>query len=78
MNINQQYLQHMTVQTVACHLLTVHNLAFQARLMREMRESISAQQFPQYVQNFFINLYPEKDYPKWIVDALSAVNISLL
>ncbi|GLH08209.1 Queuine tRNA-ribosyltransferase catalytic subunit [Gryllus bimaculatus] len=66
-----------THETVACHLLTVHNIAFQMKLMRSIRESIKAQKFPEFVQNFMSVLYPEKNYPTWIVDALSAVNIQL-
>lgn len=68
----------VTVQTVACHLLSVHNVAFQMRLMKTIRDSITNGTFPEFVQKYFLNLFPEKDYPKWIVDALNAVNIKLL
>lgn len=68
----------VTVHTVACHLLTIHNVAFQLRLMKNIRDSIKAGNFPQFVKEFFSKLYPENTYPQWIVDALKAVNISLL
>ncbi|XP_043279928.1 queuine tRNA-ribosyltransferase catalytic subunit [Venturia canescens] len=72
------YLHHVvTVETVACHLLTVHNIAFQLRLMRDIRESICEDRFPKFVKDYMLDVYPDKEYPKWIVDALSAVNIEL-
>lgn len=67
----------VTVHTVACHLLTIHNVAFQLRLMKNIRDSITAGKFPEFVSNFFIQLYPDKKYPQWIVDALKSVNIFL-
>lgn len=76
---NRSYIhQIVTIETVACHILTVHNIAFQMRLMREIRESIMEKRFPKYVQDYFLNVFPDKDYPTWIVDALKAVNIELL
>lgn len=45
--------------------------------MGEMRESIRADQFPQFVQNFMDLQYPKGDYPQWAVDALKSVNIKL-
>lgn len=68
----------MTIETVACHILTVHNIAFQMRLMREIRQSIAEKRFPKYVQDYMLKVYPEKNYPAWAVDALRAVNIELL
>lgn len=68
----------VTVYTTACHLLTIHNVAFQLRLMKNIRDSIAAGKFPEFVRDFFAQLYPEKNYPQWVIDALKAVNINLL
>lgn len=68
----------VTVHPVACNLLTVHNVAFQLRLMKNIRDSIKEGRFPQFVQDYMANLYPDKKYPKWILDATQAVNIQLL
>lgn len=46
--------------------------------MREIRQSIEEKRFPKYVQDYLLNVYPDKDYPLWVVDALKAVNIELL
>lgn len=50
---------------------------FQMSLMRQMRESIKAQCFPQFVQNFMSKMFSDGQYPKWVVDALTKVNINL-
>ncbi|XP_012270247.1 queuine tRNA-ribosyltransferase catalytic subunit [Orussus abietinus] len=70
--------QIVTEETVACHLLTIHNIAFQMKLMNDIRSSIREDKFPNFVQEYMITAYPDKDYPKWIIDALQAVNINLL
>lgn len=70
--------QIVTIETVACHLLTVHNIAFQMKLMKDIRESIKQQKYPEFVQNYMLNVYPDKKYPEWIVNALQTVNITLL
>lgn len=73
------YLHHIvTVETVACHLLSVHNIAFQMKLMRDIRESIKEQRFPEFIQQYMLDVYPDKEYPPWIISALEAVNITLL
>jgi len=45
--------------------------------MREMRESIVAGCFPEFVQRFFLKMFPSRNYPSWAVDALNSVNIAL-
>ncbi|XP_033336735.2 tRNA-guanine transglycosylase isoform X1 [Megalopta genalis] len=73
------YLHHIvTIETAACHLLSIHNVAFQLRLMKDIRQSIKEQKFPEFIQQFMLNLYPNKEYPTWIINALNAVNVTLL
>lgn len=45
--------------------------------MKLIRKSIEEQCFPEFVRKFMSNMYPSKEYPQWIVDALMAVNIHL-
>ena len=45
--------------------------------MQSIRDSIEQQRFPEFVRNFICSMYPSKEYPQWIVDALAAVNILL-
>uniref|UniRef100_H3BAY6 Queuine tRNA-ribosyltransferase catalytic subunit 1 n=1 Tax=Latimeria chalumnae TaxID=7897 RepID=H3BAY6_LATCH len=64
--------------TAALHHLTIHNIAYQLNLMRSVRESILEQRFPQFVQHFMKTMYGSKEkYPRWAVEALSSVNITL-
>ena len=67
----------VTNETVACTLLTVHNVAYQLSLMTAMRTSIIEGRFPQFVRKFFGDMFPEKNYPDWAVEALASVNITL-
>lgn len=52
-------------------------VAIQLLLMREVRESIVADRFPDYVRSFFARMFPSRNYPQWAVDALSSVDIRL-
>lgn len=67
-----------TVETVACNLITVHNVAYQLKLMRTLRQSIQEGTFVEFVYNFMDKMYPQKDYPVWAVEALKAVNLDLI
>lgn len=67
----------VTQEPVSCSLLTIHNLAYQLRLMKETRESITDDRFPEFVQAFMLKIYPKRNYPQWAVDALASVKIVL-
>ena len=45
--------------------------------MANLRESIAQGRFEEFVQKFMLTMFPNKDYPKWTVDAFNAVNINL-
>eukprot|EP00095_Tigriopus_kingsejongensis_P004953 snap_masked-scaffold96_size378025-processed-gene-0.5 protein:Tk04953 transcript:snap_masked-scaffold96_size378025-processed-gene-0.5-mRNA-1 annotation:"probable queuine trna-ribosyltransferase" len=75
---HRAYIHSISHEASACHLITVHNVAFQLRLMRRIRESIEADQFPQFIQRFMLDNFPDRTYPKWVVEALQAVNVTLL
>ena len=65
-------------ETAGCHLLTVHNINFQLRLMKSIREAIKNDKYPQFVKQFAKNNYPDGNYPKWALNALQSVGINLL
>ncbi|XP_013109721.2 queuine tRNA-ribosyltransferase catalytic subunit [Stomoxys calcitrans] len=74
----RSYLHHIvTVESVSCSLLSVHNVAFQLRLMRAMRTAIERDQFPEFVKDFMDKHFIDETVPKWIREALAAVNIHL-
>lgn len=51
--------------------------AFQLRLMKDIRESIMENRYPEFVKSFMQRYFKEEPVPKWIVDALAKVNIHL-
>ncbi|XP_050166009.1 queuine tRNA-ribosyltransferase catalytic subunit 1 [Myiozetetes cayanensis] len=63
-------------ETAALHLLTLHNLAYQMKLMGSIRESILRQRFPEFVREFMDTMYGERGAP-WVREALASVGITL-
>lgn len=47
------------------------------QLMRDIRESIKQDKFPDFVQGFMKTMFPDNSYPDWAVNALASVNIIL-
>lgn len=72
---------HMLIarDETGCHLITIHNIAYQLNLMRRARESIINNEFPTFVRQFMLDMFGEdKDkYPKWMVEAFESVNITI-
>lgn len=79
--ITRAYLHSVaTRETVGCHLLTIHNLSFQLRLMQDARQSIIDGRFPLFLRTFFCSWYGTDQiaqYPVWVSNALCAVGIDL-
>ena len=63
-------------ETSGCHLLTVHNVHFQLRLMKKIRESIVQDKYPEFVKEFVVSNYPN-GCPSWAINALKHVGISV-
>ncbi|NXE01909.1 TGT ribosyltransferase, partial [Chaetorhynchus papuensis] len=64
--------------TAALHLLTLHNVAYQMKLMNSMRESILQQRFPEFVREFMEAMYGGRGgTPSWVKEALESVGITL-
>ncbi|KCV67461.1 queuine tRNA-ribosyltransferase [Fonticula alba] len=64
-------------ETVVCHLLSIHNVAYQLRLMTRMRDAIIADEFPAFVRTFMSTMFAHSPYPQWIVDSMRSVNVEL-
>ncbi|XP_025771544.1 queuine tRNA-ribosyltransferase catalytic subunit 1 [Puma concolor] len=64
--------------TAALHHLTVHNIAYQLRLMSAVRASIVEKRFPDFVQDFMGTMYGDPTLcPAWATEALASVGITL-
>lgn len=48
------------------------------RLMRTMRENIEKGTFPQFVKKYMNEMYPDGNYPNWIINSLKSVGINLV
>lgn len=44
-------------ETNACHLLSVHNIRFQMRLMAEIRSNIASDTLPEFITNFMYEFF---------------------
>ncbi|KAL3296918.1 queuine tRNA-ribosyltransferase [Colletotrichum asianum] len=79
LNVTRAFINHNAgKETVAAHLLSIHNVWYQLNLMREIRQSIIEDRFPAYIRGFFGGLYDDKaKYPEWAVDALKGVGVDL-
>mmetsp|Transcript_28779 Transcript_28779/g.66891 ORF Transcript_28779/g.66891 Transcript_28779/m.66891 type:complete len:459 (+) Transcript_28779:101-1477(+) len=72
----------VTKEPIAASLITHHNLHFMLSLLREMREAIKAQTFPEWVRKFLQDFFPAAHPPpckfcppRWVKDALEAAKI---
>ncbi|CAO3643043.1 unnamed protein product [Mucor fragilis] len=74
------HLNVTTKDTVGCHLVSNHNVAFQLRLMRNMREAIEKDEFPAWIKKFFRGYFggDKSKYPQWSINALKSVGVDLL
>ena len=60
-----------TKQPTACILLTIHNISYMVRMMKQMREAIFNDTFPDWVRKFLRNMYPKGSRPpQWATDCL--------
>lgn len=58
--------------------VTLHNLAFQARVMGQARDAIMSDTFPTYLRTFFAGYFDDVGYPEWCVNALRTVGVDLM
>ncbi|KAJ3322182.1 Queuine tRNA-ribosyltransferase catalytic subunit 1 [Boothiomyces sp. JEL0866] len=47
-------------ETVGCHLISIHNIAYQMKLMRDIRSAIERDEFPEFVQQFMKKYYHDR------------------
>ena len=78
----RSYLCHLfrNRNSVACQLLTIHNLRFQMRFMEQIRAAIIEQRFKEFIWKVLKYHYGDSvnDYPNWILKALDILNIEYL
>ncbi|KAH8203097.1 hypothetical protein TruAng_002730 [Truncatella angustata] len=79
-NITRAFAHHNAAkETVAAHLLSIHNVWYQLHLMSDVRTAIIEDRYPAFLKQFFADLYPSKaQYPEWAVNALKGVGVDIL
>ncbi|XP_033643260.1 queuine tRNA-ribosyltransferase catalytic subunit 1-like isoform X2 [Asterias rubens] len=78
LNYTRAYLHSIAgKETVACQIISVHNIKFQMDLMRDIRQAILDDRYPDFIKDFMKVVYPAGDYPTWAVDSLASVNVAL-
>jgi tRNA-guanine family transglycosylase len=78
LGVTRSYMHHMVAkETVGAHLLTVHNVFYQLNLMRQVREAILEDTYPDFVKTFFANRHPKGDVPDWAREALKSVGVEI-
>lgn len=74
----RSYLHHIvTKEAVASSILSIHNIAFQLNLMRDIRTAVIEDRFPAFIREFMRQMYVDREVPQWIRDALKSVNVDL-
>lgn len=77
-NYTRSYLHALArKEQLGGQLLTYHNIAYQMRLMKDLRAAIIDGSFPNFVQRFMELQYPDGKYDGWVIDALASVGIRL-
>lgn len=78
-NYTRSYLHHLIKESTTCgQLLSYHNIAYQMRLMKDIRNTILDGSYPEFVRNFMLQQFPSREYPTWVVDSLNSVGIKLI
>lgn len=78
-NYTRSYLHHLIKDNPTCgQLLSYHNIAYQMRLMKDIRNSILDGSYPNFVRNFMLQQFPTREYPTWVIESLGSVGIKLI
>lgn len=64
--------------SVGGQLVTVHNVAYLTKLMARCREAILEGRFTEFVREFMVKRYPDRQYPQWSREALESAGIGLM
>lgn len=81
LGITRAYIHHVAAkETAGAHLLSMHNVHHLLEMMRQAREAIVNDRYPEFLKSHFAKLYSgeKAKYPEWAVDALRGVGVDLM
>ncbi|VDO69803.1 unnamed protein product [Heligmosomoides polygyrus] len=67
----------MNKETVGCHLVSVHNIRHQLRLMEDVREAIDSGKVQEFLHLFLRESFPSEPIPQWVQDAVEFLGYTL-
>lgn len=70
------YINSIINEPLMCSLVTIHNVYFQLQLMKDIRQAIDNDTYPEFVKTYMDELYPDEK-PTWIIEALASVGIDV-
>lgn len=77
LGVTRAYIYHVAAkETAGAHLLTMHNVHWLLNLMKNARQAIIEDRYPDFMRAFFGRLYPDGP-PAWAVEALGKVGVDL-
>ncbi len=80
LGLTRAFVHHIAgKETPAAHILSLHNVWYLLHLMKEARQAILDDRYPDFLRDFFRRLYTEngKGVERWAVDALKGVGVDL-
>lgn len=57
-------------ETVACHIISVHNLQHHVDLMGRLRTAIDTDTVQEFLKEFLLEQFPDGNIPQWIREAI--------
>lgn len=64
-------------ETVACHIISLHNLQHHVDLMGRLRSAIDTDTVQGFLDKFLSEQFPDGNIPDWVCEALAHVNYEI-
>lgn len=58
-------------ETIACHIISVHNLHHHVELMERLRTAIDTETVQEFLNEFLLEQFPDGNIPQWVRDAVA-------
>ncbi|VDO40131.1 unnamed protein product [Onchocerca flexuosa] len=77
-NYTRAYIHSILNQeTVACHIISVHNLQHHMDLMERLRTAIDTNTVQTFLKEFLTEQFPDGNIPKWVCDAIQHMHYEI-
>ncbi|VDK87868.1 unnamed protein product [Litomosoides sigmodontis] len=71
-NYTRAYIHSILNQeTVACHIISVHNLHHHVHLMKRLRTAIDTNTVQEFLEEFLLEQFPDGNIPQWVREAVA-------